>query len=71
MFASFNFFCTYVCLIHNIYLCFTQINLIDGDKRGPVKGYANAKISLTLNEGPFQPKNVQYPLCNVRKFRII
>jgi len=33
-------------------------HLIDGDNRDPVKGYENAKISLTLNEGPFQPKNV-------------
>ncbi|CAI6369832.1 unnamed protein product [Macrosiphum euphorbiae] len=43
----------------------------DGDNRDPVKGYENAKISLTLNEGPFQPKNVLYPLRNGRKFREI
>ncbi|XP_022176471.1 zinc finger MYM-type protein 1-like [Myzus persicae] len=43
----------------------------DGDQRDPVKGYQNAKISLTLNEGPFQPKNVLYPLRNGRIFREI
>ncbi|XP_008183715.1 zinc finger MYM-type protein 5-like [Acyrthosiphon pisum] len=50
---------------------FQTTEVTDGDQRDPVKGYENAKISLTLNEGPFQPKNVLYPLRNGRKFKEI
>jgi len=34
-----------------------------------VKGYANAIKFLALKEGPFQPKNILYPVINGRKFR--
>lgn len=34
-----------------------------------MKGYKNAIKILALKEGPFQPKNILYPVINGRKFR--
>lgn len=34
-----------------------------------MKGYENAMKFLALKEGPFQPKNILYPVINGRKFR--
>lgn len=42
-------------------MVFNSNHWIYGDNRDPVKGYENSKISLTLNEVLFQPKNVLYP----------